>query len=326
VRSPISCCLAAASLVSLLAATPLWSAATVTYDPSLGTLPEAQGYAFANPTSAPLPSVVGGVLMQGPISASDLQYWHREDVSFAFDQGFSIEIRLQVVFSDYVPNEGDGSPRSGFYLEAIDTTGRRLTLGISSSGLTVNTDAHLFPSNGIPLLTFGTTDTFHDFKLFTNADSIYLFIDGTRRGAIPLGAQIFTRSDRVVYFGDGTSAAGSQVRIKLVQYSFPASIAGVDGSPRLSGEALAISPAEILTRNGVDLIVRSRSAAAVGVKVFDVRGAVVRDLGAASVGDGARAVHWDGIDATGNRARAGVYFATATRRGASASCKFVVLH
>jgi hypothetical protein len=313
-------------LILLLAAVPAWSGTTVTYDPGLGSLPDAQGYTFANQTSgAPFPSVAGGLLLQGPTSASDIEFWHREDISFAFNQGFSAEIKIQAVSSLYVPDVGDGSQRSGFYLECIDTTGRRMTLGIASSGLTVNTDGQLQPSNGIPFLTFDMTNAVHDIKLFTTADSIYLFIDGIRHAAIALGPPIFPSTARVVYFGDGTGAAGSQVKIALVRYSYPGSTVGVGDAFPPAARPLWIAPLGFVMRDGVDLVVRAGVDAAVGVRLYDVRGAIVRDLGQLPRVTGTRTLHWDGRDSSGRSAPAGVYFATARSHGESASCRLVVL-
>jgi hypothetical protein len=83
-------------------------ATTITYNPSLNTLPQSQGFTFteADPASPAPPSVSGGVLFQGPTTTSGLEFWQRNDVPFNFDNGFTMEVKLKVISSSYDPMGG----------------------------------------------------------------------------------------------------------------------------------------------------------------------------------------------------------------------------
>src|SRR6185503_12408500 len=109
--------------------------------------------------------------------------------------GFSEEIEMKVVSSPYVGIE-DGTHRSGFYLDIVDSTGRRIAMGITSSGVRLNTDRTLSDTNGIPFVSFNTTDAFHRYKVVADAVNIQLFIDDVLRGTIPLDVPRFLSTDR----------------------------------------------------------------------------------------------------------------------------------
>ena len=318
--------LPALALVSLMAAAPAWSSVVVTYDPGLGSLPQAQGYTYGDYDAlAPAPAVAQGILKQGPTSPDGMQYWIRADHAFAFAAPFVLEADLRVVSSQYVGDVGDGTQRSGFYLEADDTTGHRITLGISSSGVTLNTDRYLFPSNGIPLVAFNTTGAFHHYAAVAQSGTIALFIDGVLRGSTSVGDSLFPGSSRCVYFGDGTNAAGSQMEIGQVRFSYQPSTAGVADASRVSTGALRIAAAGGLVPGGINLVLSAGTAAPVRIKVVDPCGRIVLDLGEAIAGPAARTLYWNRMDASGRPVPAGVYFALAANRTEHASCRMVVL-
>jgi hypothetical protein len=82
-QSTPSCCMTGAVLISLMIAGSAGSATTVTYDPGLGSLPEAQGYTYTNlAPGAPAPMVVAAELLQGPVPIVEQQYWIRNDFPF----------------------------------------------------------------------------------------------------------------------------------------------------------------------------------------------------------------------------------------------------
>lgn len=315
-----------AILAASLAAPAARAAVVVTYDAALGTLPEAQGYAFVDLTlGTPAPAVSGGILSQGPVSATALQYWRRTDLPAEFTEGFTLEADLRVVSSDYNADVGDGTPRSGFYVDATDAVGRRLTLGISSLGVTVNTDLHLQPTNGIPLLQASTGGDFHHFLVRTTADSLYLSIDGTLRGAAVLGGPVAGTGAQGVYFGDGTSAAGSRVDIRRVRYATSTGNVAVGDAPGPAPGALRVSASAALVRGGVDFVVRAGDHSPVRLVVIDAAGRRVRSLGPVEGGGDSGSIHWDGTGASGGAVAPGVYFAVAAGAGARASCRVVVL-
>ena len=197
----------------------------VTYDPSLGTLPEAQGFTFVEvPPPSPPPSVSGGILHQGLTSFEGQQYWQENDVAFNFNvnDGFSFEVILRVLSSTYYPNiGGPGSQRSGYYVEAFDDLGRRFTLGIDSGGVTLNTDATLQTTNGIPHTAFDTTNAFHDYRVVIASGTGSLFIDNTLIGSTPIGPVVDPGIADRVFFGDGTGGGNSQTELSFFRYTVP---------------------------------------------------------------------------------------------------------
>jgi hypothetical protein len=189
----------------------------------------------------------------------------------------------------------------------------------------VNTDRKLMAGNGIPFLSIPTNDAFHNYRLRTTPDSIYLFIDGVGRGAAILGDTLFGAGAPTVYFGDGTTAAGSQARIGVVRYSYPVSTTSVAEIAGGSGRPLRIAPLAPVTRDGVGLTILAGSPDPVGIRVLDLAGRTVRDLGDAIAGRGARFAHWDGNGDAGRAAPAGVYFAVASGQRQRAACRFILL-
>jgi hypothetical protein len=313
--------------VSLSAGTPAWPAPGLLYDAGLGTLPESQGFMYVNSNSgAPAPSVSAGILSQGPTPIIGFQYWIRLDVPFRLAEGTHMEIEMKTLQSDYVLLPSDGSQRSGFYAEVVDSAGRRLTLGIATTGITVNTDRTLLPANGIPFFPFNSGDAFHHYDLFTTADSIHLFIDGALRGATVLGDSIFTGSQASFYFGDGTTAAGSQVQIRSVNYTRSSSPAGVEPPAQRAANSLRIVARNAVARGGAEFSLIASAPEAVRVKVVDAAGRMVRDLGAVMPDPTGRALAWDGRDAEGRNTPAGLYFAVASGASGRAACKFALLH
>lgn len=294
---------------------------TIAYDPALGSLPEAQGFSYVDlAPSASAPAVVGGVLRPGAVTTAELRYWIREDLLFAFDQGFTLDFELRAISSEYTLLQNDGSQRSGFYVEAIDTAGRRITVGIAGAGVTLNTDGALMPSNGIPLFPLDTS-VLHHYLVTAGPDSIRLFVDGSPRGSTPLGARIFTSHD--VYFGDGTTAAGSQVELGRVGFSYAGGTTGVAAAPRGSA-ALRVRATGGLGR-AVELAVSDPAGSTDTIRILDVSGRLVRDLGPVVATAGGTVVRWSGADGGGRPAPAGVYFVTAAGTGGRASCRLVML-
>lgn len=73
----------------------------------------------------------------------------------------------------------------------------------------------------------------------------------------------------------------------------------------------------------VELSLPARGPAS--VRVFDVRGALVRELASGEFAAGSHLVQWDGRDASGSPAEAGVYFVHAASRDAVTSLRFVMI-
>lgn len=192
----------------------------VTYDPNLGTLPDAQGFTREEDPGFPVPVVGGGVLHTfAQTVPSATQYWYNNSNPLDFSTTpYSLEATLQVISSNYVFPLGDGTQRSGYYLWAIDAAGRSVAVGIASDGITINTDAGFTPDNGVPFTSFNTTDAFHTYRLLIANGVVTLFIDGTLFATTPVGGEIRTDVPNRVIFGDASGVGVSEIELRLFQF------------------------------------------------------------------------------------------------------------
>ena len=315
-----------ATLLLVLVASRDAEAITVLYDAASGDLPEAHGWTYENfAPSAPAPSVSAGVLHPQATTQPDTRWWQRVDVPAGFEQGFEMEIVMKVVSSTYDNSFADGSQRSGFYYEADDTTGRRLALGLASTGITLNTDAHLLRANGIPFTAFNTTNDFHRYVVTAFADSAVLTIDGARIGAVSIAAAALGSGATDVYFGDGSGAGASEVQIERVRFGDPQR--GTAVPPGISARAggLALAVLRTPARDGADVLLSAPADARANVRVVDPAGRCVAELGDAVATAAGTRLHWDGRGRTGERAASGIYLVIASGAVGRAACRVVVL-
>ena len=183
------------------------------YQASQGTLPQAQGFNFVDSGGSPTPSVSGGVLYQGLTSDVGLQYWYSTAYTGSFSNGFTMEAVVDVVSSTQ-----NTSTRFGYYLDAGDSLGREFSIGISSTGVAVNTDGTGSINEGIPLTPFNTSG-FHDYKLVVSGGIGSLYIDGNFINSTPVRNNDVDTPNKV-FFGDGTENGQSQTELKSFSYSF----------------------------------------------------------------------------------------------------------
>ena len=319
----IACLLLAAPLA---APAPVGADSTVRYDALQGTLPESQGFAFlASMPNTQLPVIQAGLLHLGPTNNPELQVWTRKNPPVVFSRGCTIDATLQVISSGLLFLPQDQSQRSGFMIDVVDSTGRRMCLGISTDGVTLNTDRRLLQANGSGLLAVGTTGSMHHFQIVTRPDSILLSVDGLRRGAVALGAPVFADSDRIVQFGDESNGVGCDVLLQSLAYTAPAAVLDVAPRPGADGALLRIRPAQPLTHADVACALWAPTPASARVRVFDLHGARIRDLGEHLTGPSGAEVRWDARDASGRRVPAGGYFVVATSRDLRASCRVMLV-
>src|SRR5436190_163892 len=115
-------------LFAILVASP--SNAQRLYDASLGTLPEAQGWTYANENANPSPFVSGGALQENTSAGG--QYWFSSDPSIDFSQHVVIEAKLHILSSNYLANVGTGT-REGYYLGSSDSL-HSYSVGLADTG------------------------------------------------------------------------------------------------------------------------------------------------------------------------------------------------
>jgi len=107
-----------------------------TYDASLGTLPDAQGWTYYQRTPAsPAYTIQGDALHQGPTATGGYQWWESSDVSLDFDVGAVMEAELRIISSSSATAQPEGSPRAGYSLWIIDDYNRGFSVNIASGAI-----------------------------------------------------------------------------------------------------------------------------------------------------------------------------------------------
>lgn len=207
--------------VVTIAATSASYANTIVYNPSLGTLPQAQGFTLQNdPPASPDPTVSAGILHQGPTALNGYQFWTNTSVPLDFAAGFTIEANLKVLSSNYYTNVFN-EHRSGYYFLANDSLVRSFAIGIASTGITINTDAVNATNQGLTFTPFDTTDAYHTYRFVSQSGTGKLYIDNTLFGSVAMGSggmlpAIYANR---VAFGDASSVGSSQTQLKSFLYS-----------------------------------------------------------------------------------------------------------
>lgn len=186
-------------------------AATLTYNPGLGTLPDAQGWSKreGGPIQ-PAPTVSGGVLHQGPTDAGGHQYWDYTAVSYDFAAStVTVDLRLHIVSSSF-----NAYPRGGYTVFLSDNAGRLASLYLSSGSVFLGNDQFNSVSSISP---FDTTDGFHDYRMTIGPTGSTLFIDGNSIVSLALGG--VSIAGHTIAFGDGTTLAGSESNLSMFSVS-----------------------------------------------------------------------------------------------------------
>ncbi|MFZ2875417.1 MAG: hypothetical protein WAZ94_13170 [Phycisphaerales bacterium] len=171
------------AVVGVCAAAVASHATPIVYDPSLGTLPQAQGWTFPGNTLAGA-AVSGGVLSYGPTTTSGTTFWRADPGSIDFSlQTFSISALVRLNGSTF--GNPSGYRRGGFNLGLRDDTGRWIHSEFGDTMADIRNDDH-----GTTDPTFAVTldDAFHLLTLEAGPAGGKLYIDGTLRLSLPLGS------------------------------------------------------------------------------------------------------------------------------------------
>lgn len=187
------------------------SAATISYQPSLGTLPEAQGWIKREGGAPqPAPTVSGGVLHQGPTDFSGHQYWEYGGATFNFSTAtVTVDFRLRVTAASF-----SAYPRGGYTVFLSDSTGRLASLYLSDGSVFLGNDQFTSVSS---IVAFDTTDAFHDYRFSIGPSGSSLHIDNTPIVSLALGG--VTVSANYVAFGDGTLIGNSESELTAFSVS-----------------------------------------------------------------------------------------------------------
>jgi hypothetical protein len=223
---------------------------TQVYDPGLGTLPSAQGFAHVNiPSPGPALVVEDNRLKQDtrghrqqPSNRAGYQ-WFRGSMSPAdLAGGMVLTWDLEVISSSYDPDfvglGGVDSRSAGYGVAAIDDLGRSIILGISASGVFLHNDFALLESTGSPYVAFDTTSALHHYELTISALGAALKINDVPIVSLPLGPTGgVPPGNAFVGFGDAfddRAAVPSESVTELAHFTYtiipePASFAALAG-------------------------------------------------------------------------------------------------
>ncbi len=194
-------------------------AAPSIYDPSLGTLPDAQGFIRQqNPIGQIEPTIVDGTLRQGLTFFDGIQCWNGVGSVVDFNGAVPFELiaRLKVQTSTFISDIGDQTHRYGYYIWMSAGDGRRLALGISSFSVAFDTQFKLGDTNPAPVGL--DTSSFRTYRVLAGDGRAKLFVDGILKIDAPLGPPDVDIARNEVFFGDYTFAGQSQTELAFIRF------------------------------------------------------------------------------------------------------------
>jgi hypothetical protein len=190
---------------------------SLTYDPSLGTLPELQGWAKSVTGSAADQGVGSGAFMQIASASNSTTSYQTRHGNFDFSSSIatSLETSLLVKQSAYVPLVDRW--QAGYTLAMTDSLDRHFILGIAQNGVRLTNDASGANANSSVFLPMDLKTGWHDFRMVARDGFVELFIDRQKMLELEVGASLtlpsLTNSFR---FGDMSPLATSATSTKYV--------------------------------------------------------------------------------------------------------------
>ncbi|HYF15331.1 MAG TPA: hypothetical protein VD971_09700 [Phycisphaerales bacterium] len=156
----------------------------LTYDPSLGTLPHAQGWTFDGTFNAPM-SVSGGQLTYGPTTTGGTTHWAHnptDALDFSTQTAFiQTEVRLTgAQFGNF-----SGFRRGGFSMFLEDDFGRWIIADFGDNAISLGNDNTRL---GDPSAAFDLTTGFHVLRLEAGPTGGRLLVDGVEMLTLALGS------------------------------------------------------------------------------------------------------------------------------------------
>lgn len=198
------------ALVGACAAAAVAHATPIVYDPTLGTLPQAQGWTFPGSTLAGA-AVSGGILSYGPTTTGGTTYWTHTPASPAMDftqDTWTLSALVRLEGSTF--GNVSGFRRGGFNLSLRDDNGLWIHSEFGDTMADLRND-----NNGTSDPTFAVTldDAFHLLTLEAGPGGGKLYIDGTLRLTLALGTGA---TGEGAYFGEASTLA-SAVRTDIAR-------------------------------------------------------------------------------------------------------------
>ena len=203
----------------LATACPLWAAETVLYDGSLGTLPGAQGWLYADPSTlaTQVPSGSGVTFSTTANNIIQAGYTRADNVLDA-TAGYTLRFDVQINSEAHVSND-----RAGFSAIVVSSdTSRSLELGFWSDRIFAQTDTPLFthgeetsghnPAAGV--IRYDLTVTGSTYELFADSSSI---LTGAMRDYTAFaGFPDPYETPNLIFLGDDTTSANASIHLTHV--------------------------------------------------------------------------------------------------------------
>jgi hypothetical protein len=185
-------------------------AVTYTYDASLGTLPEAQGWTSNNTSGYSTLNTVDGYLnLNSTMSGS--HYWSMTGDPFYYSNGVIVEATMRINSSNFFTNSS--VVRSGYYLGVIDDTTLPVWTAISSDRAYFLYEGENISSYAMINLLDGQ---FHDFRMVADSSGFDLYIDNVQVLNEPFRTGTLS-SPNFISFGDQSNAGISNTDLKFFQ-------------------------------------------------------------------------------------------------------------
>lgn len=188
-------------------------ASVLTYNPSLGTLPTAQGWTFVGSFNAPM-SVSGGTLTYGATTVGGTTFW-RETVQPPMDfttQTFSLSARVKLSGADF--GNFSGFRRGGFSLYLEDDFGRYIIADMGDNRISLGNDNN---RTSDPVATVDLTSEFRTLTLEAGPGGARLLLDGVEQ--LTLGLGLRNDGDAGASWGEMTGLANvTQTQIQNVTF------------------------------------------------------------------------------------------------------------
>ncbi|MCP4589757.1 MAG: hypothetical protein GY842_03350 [bacterium] len=178
------------------------------YQPTLGTLPDGQGFELVHSLGNPSPDyeLVGGALHQGPTAEGGYQYYKSSALRLDFGVGFELNVTLKVVSSEYNAS-CYGMSLGGYGLSATDDDLRVYYIWIASDRIMLH-NSNTGSSTGV---SYSVGEGYRDYRFVVRNSVGTLFVDDEEVLAEDIGptGEASESFRNVVWFGDGTGCANS---------------------------------------------------------------------------------------------------------------------
>jgi hypothetical protein len=193
----------------------------VSYDASYDTLPEEQCFILGEVGTPPPPTVESGYLHVGPTDGEDMLFWHREDVTIDYTNGFAIEALVLIIRSDDAFSGTTNFPRLGYTIVVTNQNRKAFFLGLASESIVLTNHPHM-GVDGINSrrLAFQVAGAEHLFRIEINSAGADLFIDGELQDMhVPTSNTYTAPIPNYVWFADGTVWANSESYTRFFRFT-----------------------------------------------------------------------------------------------------------